>query len=111
MIKSLDELRKEIEILKGNNIDTYELVRISEAIEREVEEGYIELLKDADGERIIRCRDCKHFTPNEEFWIESPKVPFPMIGATSDSCDFWAGTKCKVEPNGFCKWGEPRGKL
>ena len=49
MIKGLDELRKEIEILKGNNIDTYELVRISEAIEREVEECYVELPKDADG--------------------------------------------------------------
>ena len=57
-------------------------------------------------EEIIRCRDCKHFTANDEFWLEPPLVPFPMIGATCDSCDFWAGTKCKVEPNGFCNWGE-----
>ena len=57
-------------------------------------------------ERIVRCRDCKHFTANEEFWIKPSQVPFPMIGATSDSCDFWAGTKCKVEPDGFCAWGE-----
>lgn len=57
-------------------------------------------------ERIVRCRDCKHFTANEEFWIEPPQVPFPMIGATSDNCDFWAGTKCKVYPDGFCAWGE-----
>ena len=57
-------------------------------------------------ERIVRCRDCKHFTANEEFWIEPPQVPFPMIGATSDNCDFWAGTKCKVDPDGFCAWGE-----
>ena len=59
-------------------------------------------------ERIIRCRDCKHFTPNEEFWLEPPDVPFPMIGATSDSCDFWANTKCKVDPDGFCYRGETR---
>lgn len=59
-------------------------------------------------ERIVRCRDCKHFTANEEFWIEPPQVPFPMIGATSDSCDFWAGTKCKVKPDGFCAWGETK---
>ena len=57
-------------------------------------------------EQVVRCKDCKHFTANDEFWLEPPQVPFPMIGATSDSCDFWAGTKCKVEPNGFCAWGE-----
>lgn len=39
-MSSIDKLHDEIEILKGNNIDTYELVRISEAIEREVQEGY-----------------------------------------------------------------------
>ena len=57
---------------------------------------------------IVRCRDCKHFTANKEFWIEPPEVPFPMIGATSDCCDFWAGTECKVTPDGFCAWGERR---
>lgn len=60
------------------------------------------------GEEIVRCRDCEHFTANDEFWIEYPSVPFPIIGATSDSCDFWAGTKCKVTPDGFCKWGKRR---
>ena len=58
------------------------------------------------GPQIVRCKDCKHFTHNKEFWIEPPKVPFPMIGATSDCCDFWADTECKVEPDGFCAWGE-----
>jgi hypothetical protein len=62
-------------------------------------------------ERIVRCRDCKHFTPNDKFLIEPPNVPFSMIVAMSDSCDFWAGTKCKAKPDGFCKWGEPRGEL
>ena len=61
-------------------------------------------------EPIVRCRDCKHFTPNKEFWVEPPKVPFPIIGATFDSCDFWAETDCKVEPEGFCKWGERTGE-
>jgi Zn finger protein HypA/HybF involved in hydrogenase expression len=59
-------------------------------------------------EEVVRCRDCKHFTADEEFWVEPPTVPFPMHVATSDSCDFWAGTKCKVEPDGFCAWGERR---
>ena len=58
------------------------------------------------GPQIVRCKDCKHFMHNKEFWIEPPKVPFPMIGATSDCCDFWADTECKVEPDGFCAWGE-----
>ena len=62
----------------------------------------------ARDEPIIRCKDCKHFTANEEFWIGPPEAPFPMIGTTGDSCDFWAGTKCKVEPDGFCKWAELR---
>ena len=57
-------------------------------------------------EEIVRCRDCEHFTANDEFWLEPTSVPFPIIGATSDSCDFWAGTKCKVTPDGFCKWGK-----
>lgn len=57
-------------------------------------------------EEIVRCRDCVHFTANKEFWIEPPKVPFPMVGATSDCCNFWAGTECKVTPDGFCAWGE-----
>lgn len=57
-------------------------------------------------EEIVRCRDCEHFTANDEFWIEPPFAPFPIIGATSDSCDFWAGTKCKVSPDGFCAWGK-----
>ena len=53
-------------------------------------------------ERIVRCRDCEHFTPNEEFWFG------PILAATCGSCDFWAGTKCKVTPDGFCAWGERR---
>ena len=59
------------------------------------------------GEEIVRCRDCRHFTPNKEHWLEPPEVPFPIIGATCDTCDFWAGG-CKVEPDGFCAWGERR---
>ena len=54
------------------------------------------------GRRIVRCRDCEHFAPNEEFWVG------PTLIGTSDTCDFWAGTKCKVTPDGFCAWGERR---
>lgn len=59
-------------------------------------------------EEVVRCRDCEYFTPNKEFWIDPPKVPFPIIGATADVCEFWAGTECKVDPNGFCSNGRRR---
>ena len=51
MMKGIEQLHKEIQILK-NDIDTDELVRIADAIEREVKEGYVELPKDANGEHI-----------------------------------------------------------
>ena len=71
----------------------------------------VRVVRGASGEAmeyvpVVRCKDCRHFTPNKEFWLEPPKVPFPMIGATSDCCDFWADTECKVSPDGFCAWGE-----
>ena len=40
-------------------------------------------------ERIVRCRDCKHYTEDEaEYW---------------HYCGEWCG---QVEPDGFCSWGE-----
>lgn len=48
-------------------------------------------------ERIVRCRDCKHYVDHE--WFIATDV--------SDVCHFWAdGNGVKVEPDGFCKWGE-----
>ena len=52
MIESLEQLRNEIQILSGNNIDTDELAMIADAIEREVDERYIERPVDADGTTI-----------------------------------------------------------
>lgn len=49
-------------------------------------------------ERIVRCRDCKHY--NEHEWVIATDV--------SDVCHFWHGEPTKVEPDGFCKWGEPK---
>lgn len=46
-------------------------------------------------ERIVRCRDCKHYADHE--WVIATDV--------SDVCHFWANG-VKVEPDGFCKWGE-----
>ena len=48
--------------------------------------------------KVVRCRDCKHYSEHE--WIIATDV--------SDVCHFWHGEPTKVEPDGFCKWGEPR---
>ncbi len=47
-------------------------------------------------ERIVRCRDCKHYSEHE--WI--------LITDVSDVCHFWHGEPTKVKPDGFCAWGE-----
>lgn len=46
-------------------------------------------------EEIVRCRDCKHYSEYE--WV--------MVTDVSDVCHFFGGG-VKVEPDGFCKWGE-----
>ena len=51
---------------------------------------------------IVRCRNCKHYVDHE--WITSPQY-----GLGSDFehvCHFWHGKPTKVEPDGFCAWGE-----
>lgn len=56
-------------------------------------------LRKVVAEEIVRCRDCKHYTDHE--WI--------FLTDVSDVCHFWGGESTKVEPDGFCKWGERRG--
>lgn len=54
------------------------------------------------GERIVRCRDCKHSHKDGTLcnffasWV-------PIAGGDEYEC-----MPIEVEPNGFCKWGEPR---
>lgn len=48
------------------------------------------------GEEIVRCRDCVHYTDNE--WVIATDV--------EHVCHFWHGEPTKVEPGGFCAWGE-----
>lgn len=49
-------------------------------------------------ERLIRCRDCKHYSHHE--WV--------LITDVEHVCHFWHGEPTKVEPDGFCKWAAPR---
>ena len=47
-------------------------------------------------EEIVRCRDCKHFDPNDE-----PSEVYP----NSYWCD---KLTVYMPPNGFCPWGKRR---
>lgn len=46
-------------------------------------------------EQIVRCKDCKYY--KEHKWI--------LVTDISDVCEFFSDG-VKVEPNGFCAWGE-----
>ena len=53
-------------------------------------------------ERIVRCRDCKHSHKDGTLcnffasWV-------PIAGGDEYEC-----MPVEVEPDGFCKWGEPK---
>ena len=50
---------------------------------------------------IVRCRDCKHFTPKGTHKFENGKV-------NADYCDYVRGWMLQITPDGFCAWGERR---
>ena len=52
-------------------------------------------------ERIVRCRDCKHFTPKGTHKFENGKV-------NADYCVYVRGWMLQITPDGFCAWGERR---
>lgn len=61
---------------------------MSEIICREIDEYVAE----PTGEEIVRCRDCKYYDYSLCNWFE---------------CSY-CGEPNRVEPDGFCKWGERR---
>ena len=68
----------------------------------EVHREYVGYLDEWDGtelltdEEIVRCRDCRHY--RDHMWV--------VVTDVDDVCLFWHGEPTKVEPNGFCAWGE-----
>ena len=50
-------------------------------------------------EEIVRCRDCKHFTPEGTHKFENGKV-------NADYCKYVRGWMLQITPDGFCAWGE-----
>ena len=50
---------------------------------------------------VVRCRDCKHFTPKGTHKFENGKV-------NPDYCVYVRGWMLQITPDGFCAWGERR---
>lgn len=49
--------------------------------------------------RIVRCRDCKHFTPEGTYKFGNGKV-------NADFCTYVRGWMLQLTPDGFCAWAE-----
>lgn len=57
-------------------------------------------------ERIVRCRDCRWFTP-EEAWCGNPE----RCGNRYDSATGkYIPVHIMAQPDGFCSWGERKGE-
>lgn len=67
-----------------------------------VAEGYVDGCINVH-DRIVRCRDCKHYRFD-------PFLHYNDSITTSNCWYFqdYEGTPAAVEPDGFCKWAEPR---
>ena len=50
---------------------------------------------------IVRCRDCRHFTPKGTHKFENGKV-------NADYCTYVRGWMLQITPDGFCAWAERR---
>ena len=50
---------------------------------------------------VVRCRDCKHFTPRGTDKFENGKT-------NMDYCTYIRGWMLQITPDGFCAWGERR---
>ena len=81
-----DEYAKRLEA----QVDEMALDKAADTLERF---GYV---------KVIRCRDCVHYRKHKWFKVA---VGTPLGTDISDVCMFFADG-CKVEPDGFCAWGE-----
>lgn len=51
-------------------------------------------------ERIVRCRDCRHYYECEEY--------SPHGNYVRRCCEYFDSYSDDVTPDGFCAWGERR---
>lgn len=50
-------------------------------------------------EEIVRCRDCKHFTPEGA-------IRFSDNSTNAAFCSYIRSYMLQIGPEGFCAWGE-----
>lgn len=58
-------------------------------------------------EQIVRCKDCRFYTDKPGLSGEKPNRKYCTKYSDWDS-EWDYDTYHYVEPDGFCKWGEPR---
>lgn len=68
--------------------------------------AYITSAPTVDAVPVVRCKDCKYYCV-KDFWADFRGVP---ILAASDvpTCNKWANTESKVDPDGFCFLAEKK---
>lgn len=73
---------------------------------REIIKDLIDGVPTVDAVPMVRCRDCKYYCV-KDFWADFRGVP---ILAASDvpTCNKWANTESKVDPDGFCFLAEKK---
>lgn len=49
-------------------------------------------------EEVVRCRDCKHFTPKGTHRFGDGKT-------NEDYCTYVRGWMLQIAPDGYCAWG------
>lgn len=96
---------------------------MSEYIVELTEENHIRLMAECDGihEDVVRCRDCRWFTPEYEYQEEYEYGVFetliepPDCGNPERCSHHYDGASKKMvpvhivtRPDGFCAWGERR---
>jgi len=51
------------------------------------------------GEKIVRCRDCKHFTTKGTYRFGDGRM-------NENYCKYIRGWMMQITPDGYCAWGE-----
>lgn len=73
---------------------------VNEINEREAER-LADRLNELGYVKVVRCRDCKHFTPKGTHKFENGKT-------NADYCTYVRGWMLQITPDGFCAWASKR---
>ena len=64
----------------------------------------LELYTNLEVPELVRCRDCKYFTPKGAHKFENGRTNL-------DYCKYIRGFMLQITPDGFCAWAERRDSL